>query len=51
MNIEMVNNCISRLPLSMAGIVHTFSFNGRSLSNFNDTDCTIARSHLPACTD
>ncbi|WP_199794855.1 RAxF-45 family protein [Paenibacillus faecalis] len=48
MNFEMVNNCISRLPLAMAGIVHDFSFNGRGLSIFNDTVCTIARSHLPA---
>ena len=51
MNFEMVNNCISRLPLAMAGIVHTFSYNGRSLSILKIRDCTIARSHLPACTD
>lgn len=51
MNIEMVNNRISQLPIAMAGIVHAFLINGRGLSNFNDTSCTIARSHLPACTD
>ncbi|WP_433939060.1 RAxF-45 family protein [Paenibacillus lautus] len=52
MNIEMVNNRISQLPIAMAGIVHAFLNNGRGLSNFNDTSCyTIARSHLPACTD
>ncbi len=51
MNHEMDNNRISQLPLAITGIVHTFSFNGRSLSNFTNTVCTIARSHLPACTD
>ncbi|MGG3282792.1 hypothetical protein [Paenibacillus solani] len=48
MNIEMVNNRISQLPMAMAGIAHAFFLNGRGLSNFNDTVCTIARSHLPA---
>jgi hypothetical protein len=35
MNIEMVNNRISQLPVSMAGIVHAFLYSGRGLSNFN----------------
>ncbi|MFB5760062.1 RAxF-45 family protein [Paenibacillus medicaginis] len=47
MNFEMVNNRISQLPIAMAGIVHAFSVNGRSLSIFNDTEVTIARRRLP----
>ena len=32
MNQESVNNMVGRLPIAMAGIVHDFSHNGRSLS-------------------
>jgi hypothetical protein len=38
MNHEMVNNRISQLPIAMAGIVHAFSVNGRSLFIFTYTD-------------
>ncbi|MEK3789825.1 MULTISPECIES: RAxF-45 family protein [Paenibacillus] len=37
MNHEMANNRISQLPMAMAGIVHAFPYNGRSLSIFNYT--------------
>ncbi|WP_170973212.1 RAxF-45 family protein [Paenibacillus polymyxa] len=47
MNHEMLNNRISQLPIAMAGIVHAFSYNGRSLSNFNHTVVNIARRRLP----
>ncbi|MCM3135609.1 hypothetical protein M3629_22780 [Paenibacillus polysaccharolyticus] len=41
MNHEMLNNRISQLPIAMAGIVHTFSNNGRSLSNFEYTEVNM----------
>ncbi|MGW9528772.1 RAxF-45 family protein [Paenibacillus terrae] len=47
MNHEMLNNRISQLPIAMAGIMHTFPYNGRSLSNFNYTAVNIARRRLP----
>ncbi|WPQ56677.1 RAxF-45 family protein [Paenibacillus polymyxa] len=47
MNHEMLNNRISQLPIAMAGIVHAFPYNGRSLSNFNHTVVSIARRRLP----
>ncbi|MFX3636247.1 MAG: RAxF-45 family protein [Candidatus Pristimantibacillus sp.] len=47
MNHEMANNRISQLPIAMAGIVHTFSANGISLSNFNHMVEPFARRCLP----
>lgn len=47
MNHEMANNRISQLPIAMAGIVHTFSANGISLSNYNNTFEPFARRRLP----
>ncbi|WP_177237813.1 hypothetical protein [Paenibacillus sp. 1_12] len=47
MNHEMVNNRISQLPIAMAGIVHTFSNNGRSLSDYLNTVLPFARRCLP----
>jgi len=47
MNIEMVNNRISQLPMAISGIVHAFSDNGRGLSIFKHTEITIGKS--PAC--
>jgi len=47
MNIEMVNNRISQLPMAIAGIVHAFSYNGRGLSIFKHTEIIIEKS--PAC--
>ncbi|KAF6575789.1 RAxF-45 family protein [Paenibacillus sp. FSL M8-0228] len=47
MNHEMLNNRISQLPIAMAGIVHAFPYNGRSLSNFNHMVVNIARRRLP----
>ncbi|MGG1635083.1 hypothetical protein AB4Z45_08195 [Paenibacillus sp. MCAF9] len=46
MNHEMVNNRISQLPIAMAGIVHTFSANGRGLSNYAHTIKPFARRRL-----
>ncbi|WP_179090275.1 hypothetical protein MHI37_05620 [Paenibacillus sp. FSL H8-0548] len=47
MNHEMANNRISQLPIAMAGIVHTFSANGISLSNYIHTFDPFARRCLP----
>lgn len=47
MNHEMANNRISQLPIAMAGIVHTFSVNGISLSNYNNTFEPFAIRRLP----
>ncbi|WP_240421018.1 hypothetical protein [Paenibacillus periandrae] len=47
MNHEMVNNRISQLPIAMAGIVHTFPNNGRSLSVYSNTVVPFARRRLP----
>ncbi|MBR2565359.1 MULTISPECIES: hypothetical protein [Paenibacillus] len=49
MNHEMLNNRISQLPIAMAGIVHTFSNNGRSLSNFEYTEVNMYEK-MPALT-
>ncbi|MEK3731105.1 MULTISPECIES: hypothetical protein [Paenibacillus] len=51
MNFEKVNNRINQLPIAMAGIVHAFSDNGRSLSNSMIRVVTSSRSCLPAFTD
>jgi hypothetical protein len=48
-NHEMLNNRISQLPIAMAGIVHTFSNNGRSLSNFIYTEVNMYEK-MPALT-
>jgi len=48
-NHEMLNNRISQLPIAMAGIVHTFSNNGRSLSNFEYTEVNMYEK-MPALT-
>jgi len=48
-NHEMLNNRISQLPIAMAGIVHTFLTNGRSLSNFEYTEVNICEK-MPALT-
>ncbi len=42
----MVNNRISQLPIAMAGIVHAFSANGISLSNYAYTIKPFARRRL-----
>ncbi|MFD0586553.1 RAxF-45 family protein [Paenibacillus sp. GCM10027627] len=47
MNHEWVNNPISRLPMAMAGITHTFFANGISLSIFDYTFQPFARRRLP----
>ncbi|WP_438350259.1 RAxF-45 family protein [Paenibacillus sp. FA6] len=47
MNHEMVNNRISQLPISMAGIVHAFFTNGISLSNYEHTFEPFVRRRLP----
>ncbi|MFS0859814.1 MULTISPECIES: hypothetical protein [Paenibacillus] len=49
MNHEMLNNRISQLPIAMAGIVHTFLTNGRSLSNFEYTEVNTCEK-MPALT-
>ncbi|MFS0872473.1 hypothetical protein [Paenibacillus xylanilyticus] len=49
MNHEMLNNRISQLPIAMAGIVHTFFYNGRSLSNFEYTEVNHCEK-MPALT-
>ncbi|MGE6226050.1 RAxF-45 family protein [Paenibacillus chitinolyticus] len=47
MNLEKLNDRISQLPIAMAGIVHAFPVNGRSLSIFTNTVHPIARRRLP----
>ncbi|WP_167301714.1 hypothetical protein [Paenibacillus xylanilyticus] len=49
MNHEKLNNRISQLPIAMAGIVHTFRYNGRSLSNFEYTEVNHCEK-MPALT-
>ena len=49
MNHEMVNNRISQLPIAMAGIVHTFPYDGRSLSIFEYTEVNHSEK-MPALT-
>lgn len=43
MNRELVNEQVSRLPIAMAGIVHGFALDGRSLSTFNHTISQFAK--------
>ncbi|QYR22722.1 hypothetical protein KZ483_07185 [Paenibacillus sp. sptzw28] len=47
MNLEMVNNRISQLPIATAGIVHVFFANGISLSNYDNMFEPFARRRLP----
>lgn len=47
MNRECVNNQVSRLPIAMAGIVHGYKQDGRSLSIFNHTISQLAKRLLP----
>ncbi|MDO7906363.1 RAxF-45 family protein [Paenibacillus sp. JX-17] len=47
MNSQKVNDRISQLPIAMAGIVHAFADNGRSLSIFDYTVTPHARRRLP----
>lgn len=47
MNREFVNNRVSQLPIAMAGIVHAFACNGRSLSKFAHTVSQLTKRHLP----
>lgn len=47
MNHELVNNRISQLPIAMAGIVHVFLGNGRSLSRNEYTVTQFAKWRLP----
>ncbi|MDR6881058.1 hypothetical protein J2X61_002807 [Bacillus sp. 3255] len=47
MNREFVNNRVSQLPIAMAGIVHAFAVDGRSLSIFTHTVPQLTRRHLP----
>ena len=47
MNREFVNGQVSRLPVAMAGIVHGFNQDGRSLSIFNHTISQLAKRLLP----
>lgn len=47
MNREFVNNQVSRLPIAMAGIVHGFAQDGRSLSVKDHTISRLAKRLLP----
>ncbi|MBA2942982.1 hypothetical protein HZF08_32470 [Paenibacillus sp. CGMCC 1.16610] len=47
MNREFVNNRVSQLPIAMAGIVHAFACNGRSLSKYAHTASQLTKRHLP----
>lgn len=47
MNQESVNNMVGRLPIAMAGIVHAFSYNGRSLSIANHIGLPLLKRRLP----
>lgn len=47
MNQESVNNMVGRLPIAMAGIVHDFSHNGRSLSICNHIRLSLLKRRLP----
>lgn len=47
MNPEFVNNQVSRLPIAMAGIVHGFAQDGRSLSVNDHTISQLAKRLLP----
>jgi hypothetical protein len=44
---EFVNEQWSRLPLAMAGVVHGFGVDGRSLPIFNHTISQTAKWLLP----
>ncbi|MDF2835065.1 MAG: hypothetical protein K0Q63_705 [Paenibacillus sp.] len=47
MNSEFVNAQVSRLPIAMAGIVHGYARDGRSLSIIDHTIPQIAKRLLP----
>ncbi|CAG7611099.1 hypothetical protein PAESOLCIP111_01332 [Paenibacillus solanacearum] len=47
MNQELVNSRVSQLPIAMAGIVHGFAKDGRSLSIDNHTHSPLAKRFLP----
>jgi len=47
MNRECVNDQVSRLPIAIAGIVHGYRQDGRSLSIFNHTISPLAKRLLP----
>lgn len=47
MNLELVNNRVSQLPIAMAGIVHVFGKDGRSLSIFEHTVLPLTKRRLP----
>jgi len=47
MNIELVNNRISQLPLALAGIVHESGNNGISLSIEQHTVTQLVKRFLP----
>ena len=47
MNRECVNNQVSRLPIAMAGIVHGYKHDGRSLSIINHTKSQLSKRLLP----
>ncbi|MDQ6419420.1 hypothetical protein RB620_08250 [Paenibacillus sp. LHD-117] len=47
MNSEFVNAQVSRLPIAMAGIVHGYAHDGRSLSMDDHTISQLAKRLLP----
>ncbi len=47
MNQESVNTMVGRLPIVMAGIVHDFSHNGRSLSICKSIRLSLLKRRLP----
>jgi hypothetical protein len=47
MNRELVNNRVSQLPTAMAGIVHVFGEDARSLSTHAHTVSPLTKRRLP----
>jgi hypothetical protein len=47
MNHEFVNNRRSQLPITMAGIIHGWMWNGSSLSKYAYTVSPLAKRLLP----
>ncbi|WP_205516976.1 hypothetical protein [Paenibacillus sp. SYP-B3998] len=47
MNLELVNNRVSQLPIAMAGIVHVCGKDARSLSIYAHTVPPLKKRRLP----
>ncbi|WP_187274426.1 hypothetical protein [Paenibacillus sp. N3.4] len=47
MNREFVNNRVSQLPIAMAGIVHAYAKDARSLSIYAYTVTQLTKRRLP----